>query len=70
VSFHTDVDGELNLPAGCEVVENAPRLWLLKVSGPLGPLVNVLGKLPVQDMQVEEARLEDVVLKIYREGKP
>jgi len=70
VSFHTDVDGKLDLPAGCGVVESTPRLWFLKVAGPLGPLVNALGKLPVKDMQVEEARLEDVVLKIYREGKP
>ncbi|HEX5221381.1 MAG TPA: ABC transporter ATP-binding protein [Verrucomicrobiae bacterium] len=70
VFFHTDVNGELDLPFGCEVVESAPRLRCLKVAGPLGPLVSALGKLPVKDMQVEEARLEDVVLKIYREGKP
>lgn len=70
VFFHTDVDGELELPPGCEVVENSPRLRCLKVAGPLGPLVTALGKLPVKDLQLEEARLEDVVLKIYREGKP
>jgi len=70
VFFHTDMHGEMGLPPGCEVVENSPRQWLLKVAGPLGPLVSALGKLPVKDMQVEEARLEDVVLKLYREGKP
>ena len=69
VFFHADVDGKLELPPGCEVVENTPRVWSLKVAGPLGPLVGALARLPVKDVQVEAARLEDVVLKIYREGK-
>jgi hypothetical protein len=51
------------------MAENFPRQWCLKVAGPLGPLVSALGKLPVKDMQVDEPRLEDVVLKIYREGE-
>ena len=70
IFFHADVDGKLELPPGCMMTESLPRQWSLKVAGPLGPLVGMLGKLPVKDMQVEEARLEDVVLKIYREGKP
>lgn len=68
ISFHTDVVAEIKLPPGCELVERAPRAWALKVAGPLGPLVGALAPLPVQDVHVEEARLEDVVLKIYREG--
>lgn len=68
VSFHSDVDVEPKLPPDCEVVESTPRVWSLKVAGPLGPLVRTLAPLPVQDVQVEEARLEDVVLKMYREG--
>jgi ABC-2 type transport system ATP-binding protein len=67
ISFHADVDGELKLPPGCEVVEASPRVRSLKVAGPLGPLIGALAQLPVQDVQVEAARLEDVVLKIYRE---
>ena len=36
----------------------------------LGSLLSVLAGLPVIDLEVREARLEDVVLKYYREGKP
>jgi ABC-2 type transport system ATP-binding protein len=69
VFFHTEVGGGLDLPPGCEVVEKSPLFLCFKVAGPLGPLVSALGRLPVKDIEVEEARLEDVVLKLYREGK-
>jgi ABC-2 type transport system ATP-binding protein len=55
------------LPQGHELLEATPREWRLAVSGPLGPLLELLQKLPVEDVEVEEARLEDVVLKYYRE---
>jgi hypothetical protein len=43
-------------------------VWRLDVVGPLGPLLALLEGLPVEDMEIEEARLEDVVLRYYREG--
>jgi hypothetical protein len=58
------------LPPGNEFVEIGPRMWKLKVYGRLGPLLTLLAALPVRDMEVEEARLEDVVMKYYREGAP
>jgi ABC-2 type transport system ATP-binding protein len=70
VFFHEDVRGDLELPPGHERVEITPRMWRLKVAGSLGPLLAVLARLPVKDLELEEARLEDVVLKFYREGKP
>jgi hypothetical protein len=45
-----------------------PRSWNLKVEGPLGPLLGTIAGLPVQDIEIEEARLEDVILKYYRDG--
>ena len=45
-----------------------PRSWNLKVEGPLGPLLRTIAGLPVQDIEIEEARLEDVILKYYRDG--
>ena len=45
-----------------------PRSWNLKVEGPLGPLLRTIAALPVQDIEIEEARLEDVILNYYREG--
>jgi ABC-2 type transport system ATP-binding protein len=68
VIFNEDVSAPPQLPPGHELTETAPRLWRLTVTGPLGPLLALLAGLPVADMELEEARLEDVVLKYYREG--
>ena len=70
VSFTADVNLAPGLPPGHEVVEVKPRLWDLRVEGPLGPLLQVLAGLPVKDIEVTEARLEDVLIKYYREGAP
>ena len=67
VLFSEDVDADPKLPPGHELTEKTPRLWRLTVAGPLGPLLARLEGLPVADMELEEARLEDVVLKYYRE---
>jgi ABC-2 type transport system ATP-binding protein len=70
VLFKDEVRFASNLPSGVELVENSPRGWQLKVAGPIGPLLAVLAPLPVQDLEVQEPRLEDVVLKYYRGGSP
>jgi len=66
VSFRQDV-AEPDLLPGHELIEATPRHWRLAVTGPLGPLLARLHGLPVQDLELEEARLEDVVLKYYRQ---
>jgi ABC-2 type transport system ATP-binding protein len=68
VMFSQDVTVPAGMPPGHEFLESAPRVWRLDVTGPLGPLLAELGGLPVEDIEVREARLEDVVLKYYREG--
>ncbi|HWH69748.1 MAG TPA: ABC transporter ATP-binding protein [Candidatus Sulfotelmatobacter sp.] len=70
VFFSEDVSIDPQLPPGQELVESAPRHWRLTVAGPLGPLLAALEGLPVQDLEVEEARLEEVVLKYYRQEAP
>jgi len=55
-------------PQGFDAVQITPRRWDLKVEGPLGPLLAAIATLPVQDLEVEEPKLEDVILKYYREG--
>jgi ABC-2 type transport system ATP-binding protein len=65
--FSGEVTATPELPAGHELLEGTLRSWRLAVTGPLGPLFARLQGLPVEDMEVEEARLEDVVLKYYRE---
>ena len=70
VVFTRDVIAPADLSPGHEFLEVNPRLWRLEVTGPLGPLLTVLAGLPVEDLEVREARLEDVLLKYYREGTP
>jgi ABC-2 type transport system ATP-binding protein len=67
VSFSGEVTTTPDLPPGHELIEGTPRGWRLAVNGPLAPLLTLLQKLPVQEMEVEEGRFEDVVLKYYRE---
>jgi ABC-2 type transport system ATP-binding protein len=67
IFFGENVSSNPPLPPGLELTEKTPRLWRLTVAGPLGPLLAMLEGLPVQDMELEAARLEDVVLRYYRE---
>jgi len=68
VIFCEDVSAKPELPPGHMPVEVTPREWRLKVTGQLGPLLALLARLPIKDLEIEEPRLEDVVLKYYREG--
>lgn len=70
VCFSQDVNAPASLPLGHELVETIARRWQVNVTGPLGPLLAVLAPLPVADLEVQEARLEDVVLTYYRGGTP
>lgn len=54
-------------PPGHQVIEVTPQEWSLRVEGPLGQLISMLATLPVRDIEVEEPRLEDVLIKYYRE---
>jgi len=64
VSFSEDV----NVAPVSEVVEVRPRVWNLKIEGPMGPLLRQLAALPVHDIEVAEPKLEDVIMKYYRDG--
>ncbi len=66
VFFSEDVTANPELPSGAELIEKTPRLWRLSVVGPLGPLLVALRGLPVADMELDAARLEDVILSYYR----
>ena len=68
VSFQQDVAVPASLPQGYQLVDAKPRTWILRVTGQLGSLPAFLAALPVADLAVEEARLEDVLVKYYRDG--
>src|SRR5215471_13823758 len=68
VSFDRTVEAPARLPESYELIESQSRNWLLSVTGPLGSLPAFLASYPVSDLKVEEARLEDVLVKYYRDG--
>ena len=67
VFFAEDVRFDLAFPQGIEVADLKPREWTLKVDGLIGPLLGLLRELPVKDLEVQEPRLEDVLIKYYKE---
>ena len=68
VTFQQETSVPAQLPEGYEMIDAQPRTWLLRVTGPLGSLPAFLAALPVADLAIEEARLEDVLVKYYRDG--
>jgi ABC-2 type transport system ATP-binding protein len=54
-------------PEGAQVLELTPLVWNLQVRGPLGPIVHMLASLPVDDIDVHEAHLEDVLRRYYKD---
>jgi len=68
VAFQQDVAVPASLPQGYEMIDARPRTWILRVMGQLGSLPSFLVAFPVADLAVEEARLEDVLVKYYRDG--
>ena len=68
VFFQEDVALPASLPQGYEMIDAKPRAWVLRVTGQLGSLLSYLAALPVADLAVEEARLEHVLVKYYRDG--
>ncbi len=56
-----------SLPPGYEVLEAAPRTWTVRAGGPLGGLIQALAGLPVQDLEVSEPRLEEILIRYFRE---
>jgi ABC-2 type transport system ATP-binding protein len=70
VYFRESVETRPDLPPGHTLIAAQPRAWQLKVEGLMGPLLDILSTLPVEDLAVEEPRLEDVLIRYYREGSP
>jgi ABC-2 type transport system ATP-binding protein len=68
VYFDTDVSAApASLPEGYEVLETTPREWAVRVHGPIGKLLQLLPGLPVKDLSVTEPRLEEILIRYFRE---
>jgi len=69
VVFSADVSPPAPWPDGVEAVSVTPRDWRLRVRGPLGALMAVLGTLPLHDVDVHEPHLEDVLRRYYADAE-
>lgn len=56
-------------PGWATVLETGPRMWRLRVEGPLGERLREWAELPIEDIEISEPRLEDAVRSYYR-GEP
>ena len=68
VVFHAEVPAPNQLPASVRVLSSDPRSWSLQIDGPMAPLLRELAALPVEDLHIAEATLEDAVLSYYEGG--
>jgi ABC-2 type transport system ATP-binding protein len=69
VTFTQPVAPPGSLPSEVRVVSAGDREWRLELFGPAGRLLQSLHTLPVDDIEVESATLEEYVLGLYEAGK-
>jgi ABC-2 type transport system ATP-binding protein len=65
IVFQEPVVAPQTWPSGSEVVQIAPTVWQLRVRGALGSVMALIARLPVEDIEVREPRLEDVLRHYY-----
>jgi ABC-2 type transport system ATP-binding protein len=71
ITFDADVShGPHSLPQGYELTESTARGWTIRAQGALGGLIQSLAGLPVRDLTVSEPRLEEVLIRYFREEQP
>jgi len=71
ITFDADVShAPHSLPQGYELIESTSRNWTVRAQGALGGLIQSLAGLPVRDLAVSEPRLEEVLIRYFREEQP
>jgi ABC-2 type transport system ATP-binding protein len=69
ITFRAPVTTSPALPANARLVSASNREWRLEVFGPFGPLLPDLQTLPVEDVEIATATLEEYVLGLYSAGQ-
>jgi ABC-2 type transport system ATP-binding protein len=67
IHFAQDVAHPAAWPESCEVLELTPRVWHLRVHGPMGPVIALIAALGVHDIEVQEPHLEEVLKHYYKD---
>jgi ABC-2 type transport system ATP-binding protein len=55
-------------PGAATVLVNEPYRWVLEVEGPIGPMIAAIASLPVADLDIATATLQDTVIRLMNEG--
>jgi ABC-2 type transport system ATP-binding protein len=69
ITFSAPVAPVPALPANVRVVAALEREWRLEMFGACGPLLRLLQALPVEDVEMATATLEEYVLGLYSAGE-
>jgi len=59
------VDLSMFKKIGAEIIESRNDYATMKITGDIGPLIKLLSTLPVKDLRIEHASLEDIFLTFY-----
>ncbi len=69
ITFRAPVTTTPALPANARLVGASDREWRLEIFGTFGPLLPDLQTLPVEDVEIATATLEEYVLGLYSAGQ-
>jgi ABC-2 type transport system ATP-binding protein len=67
IAFDADVPSP-QLPEGFELLAVTPRSWSVRARGELRALFEAARGTPIRDVEVDVARLEDVIVEYYRKA--
>lgn len=64
--FGKDVAPETFIHIGAEIIERRNDFLTMKVKGDIEPIIHALAKLPLRDLKIEHATLEDIFIEYYK----
>ncbi len=69
ITFSACVPPPNGLPAHVRIVNSSDREWRLEMFGAFGPLLDQVRTLPIEDVEIVPATLEEFVLGLYSAGE-
>jgi len=67
VLFSRPVDASVDLAPDLVIVAREPQRWVIEARGPLGALIEELGRLPVADISMASFGLEEAILHLFED---
>jgi beta-exotoxin I transport system ATP-binding protein len=67
VLFSRPVEASVDLAPDLVIVAREPQRWVIEARGPLGALIEELGRLPVADISMASLGLEEAILHLFED---